>query len=52
VGRNPRPFESIKEAGGCRAARVQVCAAAQSMELLYNLSKVVFFDPATEKRID
>jgi hypothetical protein len=29
----------------------QACAAGQSMELLSNLSKAVFFDPATEKRI-
>jgi len=29
----------------------QACTAGQSMELLFNLSKAVFFDPATEKRI-
>jgi multiple sugar transport system ATP-binding protein len=35
----------------CRVRPEQACAAGQSMELLFNLSKAVFFDPATEKRI-
>ena len=29
----------------------QACAAGQSMELVFNLSKAVFFDPASGKRI-
>ena len=35
----------------CRVRPEQACAAGQSMELLFNVSKAVFFDPATEKRI-
>jgi len=35
----------------CRVRPEQACVAGQSMELLFNLSKAVFFDPATEKRI-
>ncbi len=35
----------------CRVRPELSCAAGQSMELAFNLSKVVFFDPATEKRI-
>jgi hypothetical protein len=29
----------------------QACRANDSMELAFNLSKAVFFDPKTEKRI-
>lgn len=35
----------------CRVRPEQACVAGQSMELLFNVSKAVFFDPATEKRI-
>ena len=35
----------------CRVRPEQACAAGQSMELLFNVSRVVFFDPATQKRI-
>ena len=35
----------------CRVRPEQACPAGQSMELLFNVSKVVFFDPATQKRI-
>jgi multiple sugar transport system ATP-binding protein len=35
----------------CRVHPDQACAAGQSMELQFNLSKAVFFDPETEKRL-
>ena len=35
----------------CRVRPAQACAAGQSMALLFNVSKAVFFDPATGKRI-
>lgn len=35
----------------CRVRPEQACPAGQSMELSFDLSKAVFFDPATEKRI-
>jgi multiple sugar transport system ATP-binding protein len=35
----------------CRVRPEHACTAGQSMALSFNLSKVVFFDPATQKRI-
>jgi multiple sugar transport system ATP-binding protein len=35
----------------CRVRPEQACAAGESMELLFNVSKAVLFDPRTEKRI-
>ena len=35
----------------CRVHPDQACAAGQSMELQFNVSKAVFFDPETEKRL-
>jgi multiple sugar transport system ATP-binding protein len=35
----------------CRVRPEQACRANDSMELAFNLSKAVFFDPKTEKRI-
>ena len=35
----------------CRVTPEQACAAGESMELAFDLSKAVFFDPDSGKRI-